>query len=441
MIKHVETLARKLALALPALLLALTALGVPRAASANASAPANVTAAAPVGGIEAMSCLGPKSCIGLGTYATPVHGVSAFLRTWNGTAWGPIRDPLHASASDGLNAISCISATFCVAVGGRTTGSEDNTSPLVATWNGSRWSETVPPAPASTIQDEELTSVSCASTRLCFAVGAYYLVGNGAVTDLDLTEGFVDRWNGTKWTASYKTTPGPKDHQTGFLDEVSCRPSASCVLVGSTYQSIYAVPNVGADVQTYRPVALRWNGAKWAASTVPISSGQHGALTAVSCWSLSRCMAVGEEYASQPVTDPTPAKITLIAERWNGAHWSVATLPTSGTDPYLTDISCASATTCLTVGSAATAKDNRVFYSLADAWNGKTWRAIPVATPKDGTGKTGPNPNSSELVDVTCTSARECVAFGLAGPLFTSSALTPFAELYTGTRLSNIADS
>ena len=51
---------------------------------------ANPAAAAPAGNIEAMSCLGAKSCIGVGDYASPVKGVSAFLRTWNGAAWGPI---------------------------------------------------------------------------------------------------------------------------------------------------------------------------------------------------------------------------------------------------------------------------------------------------------------------------------------------------------------
>ena len=80
-------------------------------------------------------------------------------------------------------------------------------------------------------------------------------------------------------------------------------------------------------------------------------------------------------------------------------------------------------------------------FSLADAWNGKTWRAVAVATPKGGSGKTGPYPNSFELTNLTCAAANDCVAFGFAGPLQNFAAVTTFAEHYAGSRLSNIADS
>jgi hypothetical protein len=63
-----------------------------------------------------MSCLSAKSCIGLGGYVSPVDGVSAFLRTWNGAAWDPVYGALPASADDSLSSIACTSARFCVAV-------------------------------------------------------------------------------------------------------------------------------------------------------------------------------------------------------------------------------------------------------------------------------------------------------------------------------------
>jgi hypothetical protein len=93
---------------------------------------------------------------------------------------------------------------------------------------------------------------------------------------------------------------------------------------------------------------------------------------------------------------------------------------------------------CLAVG-ATNAIGTDVDRSLADGWNGKTWRSVAVATPKGGAGKTGPYPNSFELYDLTCATAKDCVAFGWAGSLTLGQ--TPFAELYAGSRLSNIADS
>ena len=41
-------------------------------------------------------------------------------------------------------------------------------------------------------------------------------------------------------------------------------------------------------------------------------------------------------------------------------------------------------------------------------------------------------PDGFFLSDVTCAAAKDCVAFGWAGPLRDPAALTPFAELYAG---------
>ena len=429
---------RRIAVSLSVLLM--TALGVPAAASAATAAPtapAHAAAAAPAGAIAAMSCTGANSCIGVGDYTTPVKGVSAFLRTWNGAGWGPIFGAVPASADEGLSGISCTSATFCVAVGDRISKSTGDVAALAATWNGSAWSQTVAPGPASSFKIAQLYGVSCATARSCLAVGVYYATTNAPGTSGQLIEGFIDSWNGTKWAASYKTTTGRRGIQASQLGEVSCRSAANCVAVGSTYQANYTLE--ARTDETYHPVALTWNGRKWTASTVPIPSRGHGALDGVSCWSANRCVAVGNYFANEPAGDAAPPKSTLIAARWNGAKWSVAKLPSSGNGPGLSDVSCVSAANCLAVGTYRTGGD--VYRSLADAWNGKTWRAIAVATPKGGAGKTGPYPNSFELTNLTCATTKDCVAFGFVGPLQNLAAATTFAEFYVGSRLSNIADS
>jgi hypothetical protein len=435
---------RRFALSLSVLLMA--ALGVPAigtAASAATAAPANAAAAAPAGNIEAMSCLGAKSCIGIGDYASPVNGESAFLRTWNGAGWGPIYGALPASAGDTLSSISCTSANFCVAAGDRTTGVNTETGeavfvPLLATWNGSAWSQTVPTAPTSSVKNTEFGSVSCVNPRSCVAVGQYDVGTTDPQVEAGyLPEGFIDVWNGTTWAASYKTTTGSKGFQATELGGVSCRSATNCVAVGITDEPIFVTDEL--TNTTDHPVALIWNGRKWAASTVTMPSGQPGGLDGVSCWSVSRCVAVGN-YFARPKGSPATGKSTLIAARWNGARWSVAKLPTPGYDAWLNAVSCVSASSCLAVGGVPSESEGNVYLSLADAWNGKTWRAIAVATPKGGAGKTGDFPNSFDLTNLTCATAQDCVAFGFAGPLGRGP-FTYFAEVYAGRRLSNIADS
>ena len=429
---------RRIAVSLSVLMMA--ALGAPAtalAATAAPTAPAHVAAAAPAGGIETMSCLGAKSCIGLGVYTSPVKGESAFLRTWNGAAWGPIYGALPASADDAFSSISCTSAKFCVAVGGRF--ASNGVFPVLATWNGSAWKQTAPPAPASSIKNTDLTSVSCANARSCVAIGEYNVTpSNPAYNDGQLPEGFIDLWNGTKWAASYKTTSGRKGIQATELNGISCRSATNCVAVGTTYEPIFTLQELTDN--SYHPVALTWNGRKWAASTAPIPSSGHGILGGVSCWSVSRCLAVGYYYGPGQLGYPNIGKTTLIAERWNGAKWSVAKLPTPGRAPWLNSVSCLSTSSCVAVG-AVNGASSIVDRSIADVWNGKTWRAAAVATPKGGAGSTHGYPNGFVLSDVTCAAVKDCVAFGWAGPLQDPVALTPFAELYAGSRLSNIADS
>jgi hypothetical protein len=110
-------------------------------------------------------------------------------------------------------------------------------------------------------------------------------------------------------------------------------------------------------------------------------------------------------------------------------------------------MSCLGAKSCIGIGNYASPvggvpseSEGNVYLARADAWNGKTWRAIAVATPKGGAGKTGDFPNSFDLTNLTCATAKDCVAFGFVGPLGRGP-FTDFAELYAGTRLSNLADS
>jgi hypothetical protein len=69
-------------------------------------------------------------------------------------------------------------------------------------------------------------------------------------------------------------------------------------------------------------------------------------LSGVSCSAAKACTGVGD-YANS-----SGASVTL-AERWNGSSWSVQPTPTPGGDGSLGDVSCASATACMAVGSSS----------------------------------------------------------------------------------------
>ena len=403
------------------------ALGIPVAASA----------ATPAGDVISMSCFSAgKPCIGLDGYIKPpANAPAASLRTWNGKAWGPVYSTLAGKAGDSFSDLSCLSASFCVVAGDR--NGATSVAPIAATWNGSGWSEVSVPAPRTSAHIASLDSVSCVSAKFCVAEGEYTPVYRQEPADGELSLGFLDIWNGTKWSLSWTMKGVQGGLASGGLGGVSCRTAASCVAVGYKFNPSFVL--VAQQDQTYVAVALKWNGRTWSKTTVPLPAKGQGLLDSVSCWAPGHCVAVGTFYAHEPLPT-TIVKQSPIAERWNGKKWSVTTLPHSGT-AFIDGVSCVSASSCLAVGGKEPENTVDSTRSIADAWNGKAWRAIPVATPKRGTGKTGPYPNMNELGAVRCATATDCLAFGLAGPFRDSAALLFFTEHFAGQRLANIADS
>jgi hypothetical protein len=106
------------------------------------------------------------------------------------------------------------------------------------------------------------------------------------------------------------------------------------------------------------------------------------------------CIAVGDDLNGN------------YAARWSGVSWHAQHVPTA--DPgeqsdALTGVSCTSASACMAVGISGCG--NCDTFSSAERWNGTRWRA---ANPR--------NPGAAEendyLSDVSCVSARMCVAVG-----------------------------
>jgi hypothetical protein len=122
-------------------------------------------------------------------------------------------------------------------------------------------------------------------------------------------------------------------------------------------------------------------------------------LSAVSCSSGRACTAVGSHAASLSSPGFT------LAERWNGTHWRIqhTTLPAGAKSAGLAGVSCPSATACAAVGSTP-GKTPDTSVSLAEIWNGTSWRVQAIPAPKGST--------SSALFGVSCTSPSACTAVG-----------------------------
>ncbi len=160
--------------------------------------------------VYGVSCVRATYCLAVGGYNTN-DVVHALTESWNGTAWRVLPTPGPSTASSSvLNAISCTSASQCIAVGSYTDSSEVNWA-LTESWNGSAWTLLDTPQPAGGTF-VGLSGVSCTSASNCVAVGSYTNSGSTPVP-------LIEIWTGAAWSiVANRRPPGPASG----LSAVSC---------------------------------------------------------------------------------------------------------------------------------------------------------------------------------------------------------------------------
>jgi hypothetical protein len=163
-------------------------------------------------------------CFAAGNQAAAGRKFVMLAERWDGTKW--IAQPVSSAASvrrSELVAISCPANASCTAVGSTEKLHSRLKQSLSEQWNGSVWRAQLMPGSA-TGTPGDISSVSCASSTSCVAVGSIDAPG-GAVTTL------VERWNGTGWMVEPSQNPAVAPHNSE-LHGVSCVSSTSCIAVG-----------------------------------------------------------------------------------------------------------------------------------------------------------------------------------------------------------------
>jgi hypothetical protein len=144
-----------------------------------------------------VSCASIRSCVAVDDYIDVDFFIYSFAQVWNGRAWSsevvPWPNQVQTSA---LNAVSCAGGR-CMGVGvNGPAGGIDATGPAggagAVVFNGTKWAMTSFPAPP-TGDVSGLSGVSCVSATFCVAVGAVgppSVVAPAALTAV---------WNGKSW--------------------------------------------------------------------------------------------------------------------------------------------------------------------------------------------------------------------------------------------------
>jgi hypothetical protein len=230
--------------------------------------------------LNGVSCFSPTSCTEVGDYSDASGNQLTIAEHWDGSTWAVQATPNAITSGNVLQAVSCTSATECIAVGWHNGRLSATYSPLAERWRGSAWRL----VHTNVTGNGFLNAVSCRSAVNCAAVG---FVNRAGVTYM-----LADHWDGNAWTV--QPVPAPAG-VAGQLLGVSCPSRASCTAVG-----------LGNNSQgKLRALAVVSSAGTWREQDVAAPPANES-LNAVSCTLAGGCTAGGGHtrgLAGQPLVE------------------------------------------------------------------------------------------------------------------------------------------
>jgi len=298
-------------------------------------------------------------------YAGDGGGYETVTENWDGSSWSLVPSPnVSGAVYDYLEGVSCVSTTFCMAVGFEVPPSGGQNLTLVEVFNGGGWSIVSSPNEPGAA-DDYLHSVSCMSAGECTAVGTYINI------PLDLDGTLVETWNGG--FLSIRPSPNASTYLNS-LEAVSCISRSFCGAVGN---------QTAAHGDFERTLAETTATSDWAVEPSGDASTFANGLDGVSCTSDKLCRAVGWFFNG--------TKHQPLVEEWDGIAWSTQAAPSFGA--ALTAVSCRSENACTAVG----------YLGLIESFDGSKWSVIPTDRTID---------TVRTLDAVSCDTPTVCTAVG-----------------------------
>jgi hypothetical protein len=266
---------------------------------------------------------------------------------WDGQEWTLANPPLSDST---LTGVTEVAPNDVWAV-----GLYNGSSTLAEHWDGTQWATIATPN-ASNYYNVFL-GVSALSDHDIWAVGFY----DASYTNPQLT--LIEHWDGRKW--SIVPSPNPSTNADVLYAVSAASPD-----------DVWATGYYTAANGLFIPLLEHWNGRRWSVvSTPPVPLSFGAELSGIAAISRRDVLAVGA-YQSQS------GQLSL-AERWNGAFWSVLPSPNPGDDrsslfSYPIGIAATSARDAWIAGYSM---DEARYRTLVMHWNGQRWSLVPSPNP------------------------------------------------------------
>jgi hypothetical protein len=278
---------------------------------------------------------------------------NGLIEHWDGGDWRVTPSPTGGSFAT-FHGVAARSATDAWAVGQGSVSASGTPITLVEHWNGSNWSPVAAESPgcASTCLQANLMSVTAVSASNAWAVGAFAQPRSHVLTAL------IEHWDGAAWTQVTVSPPGT-------FSELSS-------VYATSANDVWAVGEATPAGGPPGPLVEHWNGSAWVQESTPGTGSSSGQLNSVFATSPADAWAVG-------YTTTASGAHASLAEHWNGASWSIVTVPGSGAASELESVTATSPGDAWAVGDTQTAAG--VPQVLTEHWDGSTWAQVSSPGP------------------------------------------------------------
>lgn len=246
--------------------------------------------------LAAVTCVTADDCWAVGMYAANSENggdgiIHPLIEHYDGSAWTVVTSTALPDYG-GLNAVTCVDAGECWAVGGIS-------GALIEEFDGTVWTVVsdsnlgTPPGQSGS----SLSAVECTGPSSCWAVGS---TGQPTTLTASLMQPLVVEYTGAGWTvASSPYVSGPNG---AAVTGIACVSADDCWAVGATNPEgselpafIGPTPTPSPDPAMYAQTVIEhYDGGSWEVIATQQSGTENEGLSAISCDpSTGTCDAVG----------------------------------------------------------------------------------------------------------------------------------------------------
>ena len=202
--------------------------------------------------------------------------------------------------------------------------------------------------------DNSLGAVAGSSPTDVWAVGNY--LPDAKTSNQDATLTFAEHYNGKAWTVVRTPNAGPNFNTLFGLAAAGGEAWAVGTHLDSAYRN--------------RALVEAWNGHRWSIASVPQPGSVRDMLRGASALSRDNVWAVGDQESGNGIFE-------TLAEHWNGHHWSVVRTPDPGsTGNHLYAVDAVNRDDVWAVGQrlGGGVPDQ----ALVEHWNGARWSVVSL---------------------------------------------------------------